>query len=687
MEELDQELLRERYILAMERIEEIKKEHTVPKELEDYFQRTADFLLQMKELKEEVEEQKLWTVDFDKALAKNQKLYEDILGEHYETSYANPSYAVEKAGREMGQLLSFLYTELRGLIVYLYEGRMEEAVIFLELFIEIYNCLEQEQPSMEELHKILCEFMSDNSEILLEERIVSQLEPSVDFATKIVMESDLSDLRYLFRYGEYISENEIKLAEYLNEMPQEEIDSIASTYTEGYRIGFEVTNKDLSKKRVVNVRYPVGFERVIRKAVQNFKEMGLEPTIYRAAVSSVHKTGTDKVGYFSTSPNRQYEYDHKEDKALYYDRTYVERRLEMMRKVFEAHKKMARYHAGPAVVEVFGESPFAPKEKKEVLKFDEEQQKLRVHDMSESGSLSNEYIPGDERSFTIIAFPLPEIGDKFKEIFSEIVKINTLDYNFYQKVQQKMIDVLSLARYVHVTGRNGNRTDMTVSLQMPKNPEKEAGFENCVADVNIPVGEVFTSPMLKGTNGLLHVKQVYLEGLRYQDLQITLKDGMVTEYGCENFEDEEAGKSYIKENILFHHPTLPLGEFAIGTNTTAYVMARKYQIEDKLPILIAEKTGPHFALGDTCYSHAEDVKVCNQDGKEIIARDNEISILRKTDPSKAYFNCHTDITIPYDELDCVTAIYPDGTQIDLIRNGVFVLEGTEGLNEPLKNTR
>ena len=31
-------------------------------------------------------------------------------------------------------------------------------------------------------------------------------------------------------------------------------------------------------------------------------------------------------------------------------------------------------------------------------------------------------------------------------------------------------------------------------------------------------------------------------------------------------------------------------------------MARKYGIEDKLPILIAEKTGPHFAFGDTCYS-------------------------------------------------------------------------------------
>ena len=35
----------------------------------------------------------------------------------------------------------------------------------------------------------------------------------------------------------------------------------------------------------------------------------------------------------------------------------------------------------------------------------------------------------------------------------------------------------------------------------------------------------------------------------------------------------------------------------------------------------------------------------NPDGREVIARDNEISFLRKTDMSKAYFSCHTDITI------------------------------------------
>ncbi len=36
-------------------------------------------------------------------------------------------------------------------------------------------------------------------------------------------------------------------------------------------------------------------------------------------------------------------------------------------------------------------------------------------------------------------------------------------------------------------------------------------------------------------------------------------------------------------------------------------------------------------MGDTCYSWAEDTPVYNPDGKEIIARDNEISEMRKDD--------------------------------------------------------
>ena len=140
-----------------------------------------------------------------------------------------------------------------------------------------------------------------------------------------------------------------------------------------------------------------------------------------------------------------------------------------------------------------------------------------------------------------------------------------------------------------------------------------------------------------------------------------------------------------------------MGEFAIGTNTTAYVVTDKYKLAPKMPILIAEKMGPHFAVGDTCYSWQEDTPVYNPDGKEIIARDNEHTLIRKEDISKAYFNCHTDITIPYDELGSLSVIIKEDNikklsdayknvqdgpvKIDIIKNGRFVLKGTESLND------
>ena len=90
-------------------------------------------------------------------------------------------------------------------------------------------------------------------------------------------------------------------------------------------------------------------------------------------------------------------------------------------------------------------------------------------------------------------------------------------------------------------------------------------------------------------------------------------------------------------------------------------------------------------MGDTCYSWSEDIKVYNPNGKEIIARDNSISIRRKEDVSKAYFHCHTDITLPYEELGKIAVVKEDGEEILLLENGRFVLPGTEILNEPLKS--
>ena len=66
-----------------------------------------------------------------------------------------------------------------------------------------------------------------------------------------------------------------------------------------------------------------------------------------------------------------------------------------------------------------------------------------------------------------------------------------------------------------------------------------------------------------------------------------------------------------------------------------------------------------------------------------MASEYEVSALRKTDISKAYFGCHTDITIPYDEIGEITAVTKAGEEITIIKNGKFVLNGTEMLNKPL----
>ena len=158
------------------------------------------------------------------------------------------------------------------------------------------------------------------------------------------------------------------------------------------------------------------------------------------------------------------------------------------------------------------------------------------------------------------------------------------------------------------------------------------------------------------------------------------RSGMTEQYSCNNYEDAKDSKQFIYDNLMRQHKTLPMGEFAIGTNTAAYSMGKRFQISEKLPILIAEKTGPHIAIGDTCFSMSEEIAVFNSDGKEVIARDNEISILRKQDVTKAYFSCHTDITIPYDELEFIKVITRAGQTIELIRDGRFVLESAMWLN-------
>ena len=658
----------ERFELVSDRVKGIVYETTVEQPFRDFFIKEAQFLLTVFNLYEQVQYGDYDKFSLKELEEKNEILYGE-LKDHYEESYLNPAYAHKLLGEECGKELSWLAVKLRNSIVPAMIQRLSDIVIYAELFVEIYNIFENSDSRKKDIHSAIYWFEHDYSEVFLEHSLREMLDENCSVYLDIVMNSDLDDDRYLYRYGRNITENEKKTRRLLQTFSEEEIEAMSATYTEGYRKGFELAGKDLSKKGTVEIRYAVGFERMIRAAVRQFEKMGLHAIIRTKGVET-------------TPVNRQYLYDHQNDEGLFLDENIVGRRLEVTRNVFEKYKEQAAKMAGPAVLEIFGEDGFTPVNKPENITLTEKQQKLNVEYNNEYVQIYYQYIPGEERSFTIIAYPVAEIGSDYEQIFRETMRINNLDPELYGKIQDKIIQALDQAEYVIVRGKGENCTDMKVNLHELKDPQKQTNFENCLADVNIPLGEVFTSPVLTGTEGILNVSRVYLNGLKYINLKIWFKEGKTYKFTCDNFETEEENQKFIRENLLYFHESLPIGEFAIGTNTMAYVMADKYDIVYKMPILIVEKMGPHFAVGDTCYSHEEEEKTYNPDGKEIIAKENEISALRKEDMQKAYFGCHTDITIPYEEIGEITAVCADGRRIPVIQDGRFVLAGTEELNKP-----
>ena len=658
--------MQERYDLALERIKNIPEEQLVAEAFRPFFSAGASFLIYVDECLQKALSGELYKLSLDSLRDMNKKLYE--LPKETDNSCLNA-----------------LSAEIHSVVPHIFEKDIELILIRMELFLEFYSscvCANEEGyiPKDEDFKSILYYYVSDYSDLAMDRSFSVLYSYDEDFVTGLINNLDWSDLRSLYFTGEYITEAEENTLRHLNELPRDVLKKMADTFTEGYRIGFEVTNKSLEGKKIVNVRFGTGFEPVVKIAIDNFKSMGLKPAIKRSKFDLLNGRGIVKNGYFGACVDRQYEYDHREDSSLILDSKLLNIKLEAMKRAFEKRKEEAKSYAGPAVIEFFGEKAPEYVNHENVLRYSDEQNKLIVKNRTEMMQLQSEYLDLEGTSFTIIAFPTSDIGKDYKEIFDEVIKLNTLDYMLYRNVQQTIIDTLDKGEYALIKGGNGNTTNLKVSLISLPEPDKQTKFENCVADVNIPVGEVFTSPVLKGTDGTLNVKRVFLNGLEYKNLTIEVKDGMIKDYSCENFDSIQKNREYFEDNVLYKHETLPMGEFAIGTNTVAYVMGKKYGIEDRLPILIAEKTGPHFAFGDTCYSHSEDVVVFNPDGKEIYARDNEISVLRKEDPSKAYFNCHTDVTIPFDELSEISIVTKDEEVITIIEDGRFVLPGTEVLN-------
>ncbi len=604
--------------------------------------------------------------------------------EAYRTSILNPDVSAKTYGNAYAQVISALGAELQETIPYLMRGIRKPFLYACELIAEVFGHIEKDgvdRGIKQSLYYYVHDYFREYSELRVYERYNETAAKQLEETVRRAAENE----DCLYDFGIQVADGAVQIHRFLAEQPQETIDLMAKTFVNGYLDSFETMRIDRSKKSSVSLETELGFERVTAHAATMFREAGLEPHMFLQNRLLVNKASYQTRGICGSSLNRQATYDHRNNALLVMQRSLLDVCITSLREAMEPYRAVMAEYAGPAVQEVFGVPDIEFVNKKPVPTAKGRTAGYISELQGRIVGLVTQYIKPEERTFTIIAYPVPAIGERFAEVFRETIACNTLPNARYKEIQQKLIDVLDRGAYVTVTGRGKNETKMKVMLHTLNDPAKQTNFENCGADVNIPVGEVFTSPVLTGTEGTLHVTKVCIDGISYKNLRITFENGMIRTYSCENFKTEAENKTFLDETILMHHETLPIGEFAIGTNTTAYAMGIRCDVQEKLPILIAEKTGPHFAVGDTCYSHSEDHALYNPDGKEIIARENEVSALRATDPAKAYMNCHTDITIPYDELGEIKVHDNEGRVIGtIIKDGRFVVPGTEELNKPLE---
>jgi len=587
----------------------------------------------------------------------NEELYSIFL-DNYEESLLNPTYVFKNYG-EQGVLLSAILYDCKEMILMLYRKRELLFNLYVSFLHKVIDLLDE--GCIHLIHQTYEEFKMK----LLDE---SRYGEYSSFFYDDIFGRALTDESYLFRYGFYVKKEDFETSRAFRNLEISLLESSGSVVANAFHKSFEVAKKNRGIRNIVKLEYHLGQEPLMAYVASHLRLLG-----YTIKITQV----------FASTLNKSAEIDHSDDQVLCLTHDYVIKKKQKLKDLLGDSSKILKSICGFVRLLQFGRIEESPRLSSYKLSLSETVREELKDLMWYERSLANGYMPKSELSYTGVAYPSYNIGDNFMDILKETMMINNMDARIHESIQDTIIESLNGASYVKIKGRGQNKTDIKVKIKEEFDPKTQSIFKNTGADVNIPVGEVFTTPVLKGTTGILHVSEVYRESYRYEELVLKFEDGMIKNYMCSNFESEKDNVTYIEDTLLFPHKTLPMGEFAIGTNTYAYKVSKKFNIIDKLPGLIVEKMGPHFAIGDTCYAYGEDLCVINHTtGKEVVAKDNEITLERHSGKN-VYYHSHTDITIPYEDLKHVTAVYESGIEVKIIEEGRFVLEGTEALNEHL----
>ena len=577
----------------------------------------------------------------------------------YENSMQNPEKA-EEIYPGAGKWYAVIQAEASGIAENLMIGQKDMAQAREKLLEKAGQIVEKEENSADELRRLWKTFLLETATVREMDFVKSMVCIGEENPYETVLEkADNSTADWMEEYGLPVTETDKKMMRFWFGLEKEKLQAMGKSIADAFLHGFISQSRDRRERKRVRFFYQIGQEALAREVVKALKEKGLTPVI--TAPHTLHALN-------------QWQADHQFDHSVVMDEELFQAEWKAYETAMYFYEKELKDTCGMIGIDQFGMESVIYTHGEHALQPDEGSRNWKTKLEQKKRDLESQWIRPSEISFCKVAFPNLLVGERFEEIFEDFFQMNVEESEPFEKLQQVLIDGLDTCDIAEIKGCNGNETDIRISLWPIKDPTKETKFLNCGGDLNIPYGEVFTTPKLAGTTGLYHVEEICLKGIFYHDLRLTFQDGWVVDANCRE------GKEYVMNRLLYPNEKITMGEFAVGSNTKAYAIAHKYQLGDRLPILIYEKMGPHIAIGDPCFARSEDAPIYNMyDHKEMVCRENEITAERNT-KENIYFGNHVDITLPYHQVEYLRGIRKDGTIVSFIENGRFVLKGTEGLN-------
>jgi aminopeptidase len=124
-----------------------------------------------------------------------------------------------------------------------------------------------------------------------------------------------------------------------------------------------------------------------------------------------------------------------------------------------------------------------------------------------------------------------------------------LDYADLNERMKPLHELLATGRELHLKGEG---TDIRFSIEGQT-------WIPCAGDLNIPDGEIFSSPLLTSVNGVISYAPSVYEGKPFEFVKLTVKDGVVTDFDSSN----NAG---LEQILSTDEGARRFGEFSFGTN-------------------------------------------------------------------------------------------------------------------------